>query len=93
MPKEELIKTPARLHALHLEGRERLSVAGVEDVSGFDEGTVLLQTSLGELCIRGEGLRIERIDLETGALELRGTIRELCYDEQARGGLLARIFA
>jgi sporulation protein YabP len=93
MPDKELKQAPALLHALQLEARERLSIAGVLDVSGFDEGTVLLETSLGELCIRGEELHIERIDLETGALVLRGRIRELSYDEPARGGLLARIFS
>ncbi len=67
---------PARLHGLHLEGREKLSVIGVQDVSGFDENTVLLLTELGELCIRGEELHIERIDLDAGQLELRGHIQE-----------------
>ena len=92
MPKEELM-IPPEPHGLRLEERERLSVTGVTDVSGFDESTVLLETGLGELCVRGEGLHIERIDLEAGALELRGKIRELSYDEPARGGLLARLFS
>ena len=92
MPKEELIVPPGP-HGLRLEGRERLSVTGVLDVSGFDESTVLLETGLGELCVRGEGLHIERIDLEAGALELRGKIRELSYDEVARGGFLSRLFS
>ena len=93
MPDKESNQSTARLHVLQLEGSERLRVLGVEDVSGFDEGTVLLETGLGELCIRGEELHIERIDLESGALELRGRIRELSYDEPARGGLLARLFS
>lgn len=92
MPDKELKKTLARPHGLHLEGREKLSVIGVEDVSGFDESTVLLQTGLGELCIRGEELHVERIDLDAGQLELRGHIQELSYDEPARGGLLSRLF-
>ena len=93
MPDKEHNQSPALFHALHLEGRDRLSVTGVEDVSGFDENTVLLQTSLGELCIRGEELRVERIDLDAGALELRGTVAELHYDEPVRGGLLSRLFS
>ena len=93
MPDKEQNRAPARLHGLHLEGRERLSVVGVQDVSGFDESTVLLETGLGELCVRGEELHIERIDLEAGALELRGRIQELSYGEPARGGLLARLFS
>lgn len=84
---------PPGPHGLRLEERERLSITGVQDVSGFDENTVLLETGLGELCVRGEGLHIERIDLNTGALELRGKIRELSYGEPARGGLLSRLFS
>ena len=93
MPKEELIKTPPGPHGLQLDGRERLNVTGVLDVSGFDENTVLLETTLGELCVRGEELHIERIDLNAGALELRGKVRELSYDEPAQGGFLARLFS
>lgn len=93
MAKDDMMEIPSGAHGLRLEGREKLSVTGVQDVSGFDENTVLLETGLGELCIRGEGLHIERIDLNTGALELRGKIRELSYDEPARGGLLSRLFS
>ena len=93
MPKEELMKTPPTPHGLRLEGRERLSVTGVLDVSGFDENTVLLETGMGELCIRGEELHIERIDLDAGQLELHGQIRELSYDEPtATGSLWSRLF-
>ena len=87
------MEVPALPHGLRLEGREKLSVTGVQDVSGFDESTVLLETGLGELCIRGEGLHIERIDLNTGALELQGKVKELSYDEPARGSLLSRLFS
>lgn len=93
MAKDEMMEVPALPHGLRLEGREKLSVTGVQDVSGFDESTVLLETGLGELCIRGEGLHIERIDLNTGALELQGKVKELSYDEPARGSLLSRLFS
>lgn len=92
MPYEELKKTPSTPHGLHLEGRERLSVLGVEDVSGFDENTVLLRTVAGELCIRGRELHIERIDLDAGQLELRGLVQELSYEEPAQAGFLSRLF-
>ena len=90
--KEEALK-PAEAHVLHMENREKLTLAGVEDVSGFDENLVLLETSLGALHIRGEQLHIERIDLDLGQLELRGKIRELSYDEPARSASLwTRLF-
>lgn len=93
MAYEETPRLPAKHHSLQLEGREKLSLTGVEDVSGFDETLIVLTTGQGELNIRGQSLHIERIDLDSGALEVRGHIQELCYEEPARtGGLFARLF-
>lgn len=88
MPYEEKARLPAKIHSLNLERRERLSIAGVEDVSGFDENLVVLSTGQGDLCIRGQQLHIEKIDLDQGQLELRGHIQELSYDEPAASGSL-----
>lgn len=83
----------ARTHCLQMENRERLKLTGVSDVTGFDEGLIVLSTDMGELSIRGEELHIDRIDLESGILELRGRICELSYEENsARGGLWSRLF-
>ena len=62
-------------------------------MAGFDENTVLLRTTAGELCIRGQELHIDRIDLEAGILELRGRVNELSYEERTVGGSLwSRLF-
>lgn len=84
---------PEKAHRLRLEGRSRLIMEGVDDVSGFDEGLVVLSTRQGSLNIRGEQLHIERIDLEAGELELRGHVQELSYDEPSESGSLwSRLF-
>ena len=76
-----------------MENREKLSLGGVEDVSGFDENLIVLTTSQGDLTIRGEQLHIDRIDLEAGQLEVRGHIQELSYGEPLRSGSLwSRLF-
>ena len=93
MPYEEIPQMPERCHSLRLEGRTKLSITGVVDVSGFDESMVVLSTGQGDLCIRGQELHIEKIDLDAGQLELRGHIQELSYDEPAvSGSLWTRLF-
>lgn len=93
MPYEQEKAAP-RAHAVSLENRERMSLSGVEDVSGFDENTVVLTTSMGELTVRGEALHIGRIDLDLGQLDLDGHISELCYDEPAaRTSFFSRLFS
>lgn len=93
MAYEEIPKAPARQHSLNMEGRAKLSVTGVDDVSGFDENLIVLTTVLGDLTIRGQQLHIDRIDLDAGQLEVRGSIQELSYDEPARSGSVwSRLF-
>ncbi len=81
-------------HSLILKGRGKLSVSGVVDVQNFDETLVSMETTLGLLLVRGNGLHIERLSLEGGELELEGEIDSMEYEEngQSRGGLFSRIF-
>lgn len=88
MAYEEVQKAVQRAHSLSMENREKLSLGGVEDVSGFDENLIVLTTSQGELAIRGEQLHIERIDLDAGQLEVRGHVQELSYDEPVQSASL-----
>ena len=93
MAYEQTQKQSGKEHSLNLLDRERLSLTGVADVSGFDENLIVLVTALGPLTVRGEGLHIDRIDLSAGQLEVRGRISDLSYEEPAReGGFWARLF-
>ena len=61
-------------HNIIMEDRRRLTVTGVTDVDSFDEQTVVVYCETGELAIRGEGLHISRIDVETGDLNLEACL-------------------
>lgn len=91
MTEKELIEASA--HCLSMENRRKMSLTGVTDVSGFNDNTVLLKTTLGALAIQGEQLHIGRIDLDLGLLELEGTISELSYsDASPVSGFWQRLF-
>ena len=77
---------------LILEDRKRLTVTGVEEVDGFDEAWVQIRTAAGELTVRGEGLHVELLSVETGELRITGEISEMSYAEPTeRRGLLGRL--
>lgn len=80
-------------HHLILEQRERLVISGVEEVARFDEETIVLTTSMGELEIQGEGLHIEKLSLEGGELHVDGSISALLYETSPREehGFLRRL--
>ena len=81
-------------HQLTLDGRERLTVTGVEDVERFDENMIVMSTSAGTLVVSGENLHIGKLSLDGGQLHVDGQIDALQYEEQGagRGGLLSRLF-
>lgn len=81
-------------HHLEMEGREHLTVSGVEDVERFDENCIVMSTSVGTLVITGEELHIGKLSLEGGELHVDGHVDAMSYEEHPaeRGSLLTRLF-
>lgn len=82
---------PAKSHALTLTERERMELSGVEEVVSFDDGQITIATVKGELCVRGEGLRVEKLDKVSGQMWLTGTVDELAYTRTVEGGFWSRL--
>ena len=90
---EKLMTVQTAPHNIILEGRRRLLVSGVKEVSRFDEGEIAMDTSMGELIVRGEELHIGRLSLDVGELSVEGHVTELCYEEtEPTGGFWSRLF-
>ena len=70
---------------LRLCDREVLSLAGVLHVASFDEKEITLETELGFLSLKGEGLHITQLNLDQGTLTAAGYFNALVYQD-ARGG-------
>ena len=82
-------------HRLSLKGRKELSVSGVSDVDSFDERMIIAETKLGELTIKGEGLKILSLNTEMGEMSVEGSnISSLAYtgERTENTGFFKRIF-
>ncbi|MBQ3604511.1 MAG: sporulation protein YabP [Clostridia bacterium] len=81
-------------HSLVLEERKHLTVSGVRDVESFDEQNIIAVTTLGEMTVSGQGLRINRFSTEVGELVIDGEISGITYSDEtpAQGGFFSRIF-
>ena len=82
-------------HSLQMESRQKAIVTGVEELGSFCEEEVILFTAVGMLSIEGEGLHIDRLNLEDGQFIVSGLIDGVTYqdDEEESSPLLARIFS
>lgn len=68
-------------YTLSLVNREMLQINGVNNVVSYDEAEILIQTVLGVLVVKGEGLHITNLNLEDGKLAVEGYINKLEYQE------------
>jgi sporulation protein YabP len=84
-------------HSISVSGRKRLVMEGVLHVDSFDESEITLETNLGMLVLKGEGLHITHLNLEHGNLAAEGYFTSFQYHEsKERGkarakGMLSRI--
>lgn len=84
-----------RAHRISIDGRERTYIEGVEEVMGFDEESVRLRSSKGELYIEGKDLRVDTLDTERGVVAVVGRLNGLYYaseEKDEKRGFLARLF-
>lgn len=77
-----------------LQNRASLSVTGVTEVCGFDDTNVSMVTVLGDLLVKGKSLRISRLSLDVGEVDIEGTVDSLEYTKlrRKRESFLARVF-
>ena len=62
-----------------LENREKLNISGVKDVLSFDDQIIVVQTTLGLLTIKGENLRVNKLNIDTSDFSIDGNISSLAY--------------
>ena len=77
-----------------LETREKLILTGVLEVVSFSEEKILLQTSLGNLDIKGKEMKINKLDVKNGDVTINGNINSVVYNtkEYSNKNIIKKIF-
>lgn len=84
-------------HKVMLNNREKGSLTGILDVISFDENTIVLDTDMGLLTIKGKDLHVSRLTLEKGEIDIEGRTDSLVYSSnesyrKAGQSFLSRLF-
>ncbi len=78
-----------------MENREKVTVSGVIDIHSFDDELVLAQTDLGILTIKGDDLKMNRLNLENNELIVEGQITAVAYsdiNQAKKSGFMNKLF-
>ena len=90
-------ENPGMAHKIILNNRNQGNLTGILDVISFDENTIVLDTDMGLLTIKGKDLHVNRLSLEKGEVDLSGNIDSIAYSSvtpQAKQGdsFLTKLF-
>ena len=64
-----------------LKNRKILEIKGIKKIESLNPEEFYMNTSLGNLVVRGEGLEMQQVDIDKGDLWISGTIYSLEYIE------------
>ncbi len=91
------VKVEDRKSNLTLENRRKLSLTGVVEVLSFDDEKILLNTCVGMLTVKGQGLKMNKLDVQNGDVIIVGNMASMIYSgneikKKEKGSLFARLF-
>ena len=73
------IKLDDKKSNLNLESRRKLSLTGVAEVVNFNDKQITLNTNFGVLNIKGEDLKMTKLDVQNGDIVIIGKINSFVY--------------
>ncbi len=79
-------------HNLFIENRNIINLTGVKEVVAFSDDTISAITELGEITLRGTGLKINNFSDITGDLSASGNIVAVVYNGKTKDGFFSRLF-
>ena len=66
-------------HGISIAERKNILITGVKKIESFDNEEFLMDTTLGFLSIKGNGLEIIKLDTYQGNVSIKGQVDSLMY--------------
>lgn len=66
-------------HSINLLERKTLVITGVKKIENFDNNHFLIETSMGFILVKGEGLELIKLDTLAGHVNIKGNINSIEY--------------
>ena len=84
-------------HVITMNERKNINISGVKKIDSFDNEEFLLETTMGYIVIKGEGLEIIKLDTYQENVSIKGKVNSLIYMEnlnkkEKEEGIFSKLF-
>lgn len=93
---DRIVENTSVNHIVSLNERKSIVITGVRKIESFDNEEFLLNTNLGAMLIKGEGLEMIKLDTLEGNVSIKGHINSVGYLDSIEKGkessILSKLF-
>ena len=90
------MKIEDKKSSLALENRKKLTINGVIEVINFNESQILLNTDVGTMIIKGQELKMNKLDVQNGDVVIAGKLDSFIYtndkSKAKKDSIMSRLF-
>lgn len=84
-------------HSINVLERKNILVTGVKKIESFDDEEFLMETVMGFLVLKGDGLELLKLDTLQGNVSIKGLLKSFSYlDENMKkdkeNSIISRLF-
>ena len=83
-------------HSITITERKNIIITGVKKIESFDEDEFFMETSMGDLSLKGQGLEIIKLDTYQGNVSIKGKVDSISYSEgqnkEKEGSIFTKLF-
>ena len=84
-------------HSINILERKNILVTGVKKIESFDNEEFLMETVMGFLVLKGEGLELLKLDTLQGNVSIKGLLKSFSYVDEVgkkdkENGIINRLF-
>ena len=84
-------------HSINVLERKNILVTGVKKIESFDDEEFLMETVMGFLVLKGEGLELLKLDTMQGNVSIKGLLKSFSYVEdglkkEKEASIISRLF-
>lgn len=78
---DKMIEAPAFTHIIKLNDRKNIIISGIKKINNFNDKEFNLESIMGNIIIRGEGLEMIKLDTLEGNVSIKGKINSFVYND------------
>lgn len=84
-------------HSINVLERKNILVTGVKKIESFDDEEFLMETVMGFLVLKGEGLELLKLDTMQGNVSIKGLLKSFSYvddgvKKEKEASIISRLF-